>query len=112
MINTVVTLILVLLDLGKDQRTVQEHKHNYSMEERQIVTLHADHRCTGNQGAKKIIFIACHSGKLKLAFSSPDIISSSPKSFFTSRIDFTVLLLFDFLKKHQVPIGQVKNRID
>ena len=110
MINTVVTLILVLLDLGKDQRTVQEH--NYSMEERQIVNLHADHRCTGNQGAKKIIFIACHSGKLKLAFSSPDVISSSPKSFFTSRIDFTVLLLFDFLKKHQVPIGQVKNRID
>ena len=47
-----------------------------------------------NQGAKKIIFTACHSGKLKLAFTSPDVISTSPKSFLTSRIDFTVLLLF------------------
>ena len=28
----------------------------------------------GNQGAKKIIFTACHSGKLKLAFTSPDVI--------------------------------------
>ena len=43
---------------------------------------------------KKIIFTACHSGKLKLAFTSPDVISTSPKSFLTSRIDFTVLLLF------------------
>ena len=52
------------------------------------------------QGAKKIIFTACHLGKLKLAFTSPDVISTSPKSFLTSRIDFTVLLLFKFLKKH------------
>ena len=57
------------------------------------------------QGAKKIIFTACYLGKLKLAFTSPDVISTSPKSF------FTVLLLFDFLKKHHLPIGQVKNRI-
>ena len=63
------------------------------------------------QGAKKIIFIACHSGKLKLAFTSPDIISTSPKSFLTSRIDFTVLPLFELLKKHHLPIGQVKKRI-
>ena len=65
----------------------------------------------GSQGAKKIIFTACHSGKLKLAFTSPDIISTSPKNFLISRIDFTVLLLFEFLKKHHWPIGQVKNRI-
>ena len=51
------------------------------------------------QGAKKIIFKACPSGKLKLAVTSPDIISASPKSFLTSRIDFTVLLLCEFLKK-------------
>ena len=42
-------------------------------------------------GAKKIIFTACHSGKLKLAFTRPDVISTSPKNFLTSRIDFTVL---------------------
>ena len=63
------------------------------------------------QGAKKIIFTACHPGKLKLAFTSPDVISTSPKSFLMSRIDFTVLLLFEFLKKHHLPVGQVKNRI-
>ena len=60
------------------------------------------------QGAKKIIFTACHSGKLKLAFTSPDVISTSPKSFLMSRIDFTVLLLFEFLEKHHLPVGQVK----
>ena len=62
------------------------------------------------QGAQKIIFTACHSGKLNLAFTSPDIISTSPNSFLTSRIDFTVLLLFELLKKHHLPVGQVKNR--
>ena len=66
---------------------------------------------TLEQGAKKIIFTACHSGKLKLAFTSPDVISTSPQNFLTGRIDFTVLLLFEFLKKHHLPIGQVKNRI-
>ena len=30
------------------------------------------------QGAKKRIFTACHSGKLKLAFTSPDFFSISP----------------------------------
>ena len=63
------------------------------------------------QGAKKIIFTACHPGKLKLAFTSPDVISTNPKSFLMSRIYFTVLLLFEFLKKHHLPVGQVKNRI-
>ena len=62
------------------------------------------------QGAKKIIFTACHSGKLKLAFTSPDVISTSPKSFSSSRIDFTLLLLFEFLKEHHLPVRQVKNR--
>ena len=59
------------------------------------------------QGTKKIIFTACQ----KLAFTNPEIISTSPKSFLTSRIDFTVLLLFEFLKKHHLPVRQVKNRV-
>ena len=46
-----------------------------------------------DQGAKKIIFTACHSGKLKLAFTSPDVISTSPKSFLMSRVDFIVLVI-------------------
>ena len=49
-------------------------------------------------GCKEIIFTACHSGKLKLAFISPDVISTSPKNFLTSRTDLTVLL-FEILKK-------------
>ena len=59
------------------------------------------------QGVKKIIFTACHPGKLKLAFASPDVISTSPKSFLMSMIYFIILLLFEFLKKHHLSIGQV-----
>ena len=46
------------------------------------------------QGAKKVIFKACHSGKLKLAYTSPKVISTCPQNIFQlmSRIDFTVLL--------------------
>ena len=58
------------------------------------------------QGAKKIIFIACHSGKLKLAFTSPDVISTIPKTF----IDFTVLLI-RIPQKRSLAVGQVKNSI-
>ena len=38
------------------------------------------------QGAKKIIFAACLSGKLKLEFTSPDIISNSPKPFWRAEL--------------------------
>ena len=51
--------------------------------------------CSGDredQGAKEVIFTACLSGKLKLAYTSPNIISPSPQNFLMSRIDFTVLL--------------------
>ena len=44
-------------------------------------------------------------------FTSPEVISTRPKSFLKSRIDFTVLLLFDFLKKDHLLIGHVNNRI-
>ena len=40
--------------------------------------------CT--QGAKKVIFTACHSGKLKLTFTSPNIISTSPQNVLMSRL--------------------------
>ena len=57
-----------------------------------------------SQGAKKIIFTACHLGKLKLAFTSPDVISTSPKSFVMSRI----LLLFEFPQKITWLSGKLK----
>ena len=52
---------------------------------------------------ESFLFTACHSGKLKLTFTSPDVISTSCKNFLTSRTDFTVILnlSFEFLKKHQ-----------
>ena len=40
----------------------------------------------GIQGAKKVIFTACHSGKLNLTFTSPNIISTSPKNVLMSRL--------------------------
>ena len=42
--------------------------------------------CNMQQGAKKVIFTACHSGKLKLTFTSPNIISTSPKNVLMSRL--------------------------
>ena len=53
---------------------------------------------------RKSYFTACHSGKLKLAFTSPDVISTSLKNYSTGRIDSTVLLLFEFLKRHHLPV--------
>ena len=38
-------------------------------------------KAMGIQGAKKVIFTACHSGKLKLTFTSPNIILNSSKKF-------------------------------
>ena len=65
----------------------------------------------GLQGTKKVILTACRSGKLKLAFTSPNVISTSPRRFLTSRIDFIVLLLLELLKRPHLPVGQVNNRI-
>ena len=42
--------------------------------------------------AKKVISTDCYSGKLKLTFTSPNIISTGPKNVLMSRIDFIVLL--------------------
>ena len=68
------------------------------------------------QGAKKIIFIyslpfgqaedTCSIYQPRHHFNQPQKLFDQP-----SRIDFTVLLLFEFLKKHHLPVGQVKNRI-
>ena len=49
--------------------------------------------CQQLPGCQKNIFTASHSGKLKLAFTSSDVISTSPKSFLKSRIDYTVLVI-------------------
>ena len=45
-------------------------------------------------GAKKVIFKACHSGKLKLAYNSPNVISTSPKAFWWAEL---ILKFFCYL---------------
>ena len=50
--------------------------------------------CQQLPGCKKNILTASHSGKLELAFTSSDVISTSPKSFLKSRIDYTVLVIW------------------
>ena len=41
---------------------------------------------TSRQGVKKVSFTACHSGKLQLACTSPQVISTSPQTLYA---DFT-----------------------
>ena len=63
-----------------------------------------------SQVAKKIIFTACHSGKLKLAFTSPEVITTSPQNFLTSRSE----LISQFFcysnssKNITCPLGKLK----
>ena len=51
-----------------------------------------------NQGAEKVIFKACHSGKLKLAYTSPNVISTSPKTFWWAKLISKLSCKIEFLK--------------
>ena len=59
------------------------------------------------QGAKKVSFTACHSGKLQLAFTSPKVIFTRPMM---ARVDNKFYCDQNSLKIY-LPDGQVKNRI-
>ena len=59
------------------------------------------------QGAKKVIFIACHSGKLKLTFTSPNIISASPKNVLMSRLISQFICNLNSSKKFTCPSGKL-----
>ena len=63
------------------------------------------------QGAKEVTFTACLSGKLKLTFTSPNIISTSSKNVLMSRLISQFFCNFEFLKKLHLPVGQVNNII-
>ena len=39
-----------------------------------------------SEGAKKVIFTACYLSKLKLAFTSPNVISTSPQNFWWAEL--------------------------
>ena len=59
------------------------------------------------QGAKKIIFAACHSGQLKLTFTSPNIISSSPKNVLMSRLISQFFCNLNSSKNFTCPSGKL-----
>ena len=59
------------------------------------------------QGARKVIFTACHSGKLKLTFTSPNIISTSPKNVLMSRLISQFFCNLNSSKKFTCPSGKL-----
>ena len=59
------------------------------------------------QGAKKVTFTACHSGKLKLTFTSPNIISTSPKNVLMSRLISQFLCNLDSSKNFTCLSGKL-----
>ena len=59
------------------------------------------------QGAKKIIFIACHSGKLKLAFTNLDVISTSPKAFWPAELISQFFCYSNSSKNINCPSGKL-----
>ena len=56
---------------------------------------------------KKVIFTACHSGKLKLTFTSPNIISTSPKNVLMSRLISQFLCNLNSLRNFTCPSGKL-----
>ena len=60
------------------------------------------------QGAKKTIFTACHSGKLKLPFTSPDVISTSPKTFWLAELISWFFCYSNSSKNITCPLGKLK----
>ena len=59
------------------------------------------------QGTKKVIFRACHLGKLKLTFTSPNIISTSPKNVLMSRLISQFFCNLNCSKKFTCPSGKL-----
>ena len=61
--------------------------------------------CFPNQGANKVSFTACQSGKLQLARTSPQVISTSPKILFDQQDWLQSFCNLNFLKKQHLPVG-------
>ena len=64
------------------------------------------------QGAKKIIFTACHLGKLqKLASTSPDVISTSPKTFWLAELISQFFCYLNYSKNITCLSGKLKTEL-
>ena len=63
-----------------------------------------------SQDAKKVSFMACHSGKLWLAFTNPKFISTSPKNFLISRPGLITQFFFNLnsSKNFTCPWGKLR----
>ena len=59
------------------------------------------------QGAKKVSLTACHLGKLKLTFTSPNIISTSPKNVLMSRLISQFFCKLNSSKNFTCPSGKL-----
>ena len=59
------------------------------------------------QGAKKAIFTACHSRKLKLTLTNPNIISTSPQNVLMSRLISQFFCNLNSSKKFTCPSGKL-----
>ena len=60
------------------------------------------------QGAKKIIFTACHLGKLKLTFTSPDVIQLAPKTFWLAELISQFFCYSNSSKNITCTLGKLK----
>ena len=58
------------------------------------------------QGVKKVIFTDCHSGKLELTITSPNIISTSPRNVLMSRLISKFFFNLNSSKDFTCPSGK------
>ena len=66
--------------------------------------------CFPNQGANKVSFTACQSGKLQLARTSPQVISTSPQTLFDQQNWLQSFCNLNFPKKQHFPVRKVKDK--
>ena len=62
------------------------------------------------QGAKKVIFTACHLDKLKLAFTSPDVISTSPEHFWEAELILQFFCNLNSSNNIAYPLGKFRTK--
>ena len=65
----------------------------------------------GDQGAKKVSFTACHSGKLKVAFTIAQmLLQLAPKTFWWVELISQFFCNLNFSKKLSYPFGKVRTK--
>ena len=62
------------------------------------------------QGAKKVIFKACHLGKLKLEYTTPNVISTNPKTFWWAELIAQFFCNLDFSKNFTCLSGKLRTK--